>query len=384
MLKKVRVESNGDTDLLPGQLVDRSCYERENAEEKQGRAGDVRAADPRHHQGVARDRVVPLGRLLPGDDQGADRRLDRGQDRPAARAEGERDHREADPGGHRPQALPGDRDRPGRADRARGLRAGHAPAGARGDRPGRRLGRDFGSLGLTFGGEPGSERPTATTPARPRRSRRSTARSTTRSEDWSPRPSTSSRPGHPRLASVFRQSDRCLRSSLLGGRQVHRLGRRRLGRLLRDTLGFELERQFGPNMAIVSPGDATYGSPVPARRRPSRCRTARRPEPGGWSRLVLRVAGLDELVAALEARRRRLPQRDHQRARRPADPGRGSFRELHRTVRAGLTVPGTIGAGQRTSHLGYFGRRRPRRAARSFASLRAACRSGSERRFSTM
>ena len=27
MLKKVRVESNGDTDLLPGQLVDRVVYE---------------------------------------------------------------------------------------------------------------------------------------------------------------------------------------------------------------------------------------------------------------------------------------------------------------------------------------------------------------------
>jgi DNA-directed RNA polymerase subunit beta' len=34
MLKKVRVESNGDTDLLPGQLVDRAIYERENAKVK--------------------------------------------------------------------------------------------------------------------------------------------------------------------------------------------------------------------------------------------------------------------------------------------------------------------------------------------------------------
>ena len=32
MLKKVRVESNGDTDLLPGQLVDKAIYERENAQ----------------------------------------------------------------------------------------------------------------------------------------------------------------------------------------------------------------------------------------------------------------------------------------------------------------------------------------------------------------
>ena len=34
MLKKVRVESNGDTDLLPGQLVDKVVYERENGKVK--------------------------------------------------------------------------------------------------------------------------------------------------------------------------------------------------------------------------------------------------------------------------------------------------------------------------------------------------------------
>ena len=72
---------------------------RERSDEGRGRrGGDVRAADPRHHQGVARDRVVPLGRLLPGDDEGPDRRRDRGQGRPAARPEGERHHRQADPG----------------------------------------------------------------------------------------------------------------------------------------------------------------------------------------------------------------------------------------------------------------------------------------------
>jgi DNA-directed RNA polymerase subunit beta' len=31
MLKKVRIENNGDTDLLPGQMVDRTVVERENA-----------------------------------------------------------------------------------------------------------------------------------------------------------------------------------------------------------------------------------------------------------------------------------------------------------------------------------------------------------------
>ena len=162
MLKKVRVESNGDTDLLPGQLVDKVVYERENAQgEGEGREGDARAAHPRHHQGVARDGVVPVGGLLPGDDEGADRRVDRGQDRPAARAEGERDHREADPGGHRPEAVPEHRDLAERADRPRGLRAGHAAR-----RRSRRSARtaapiDFGDLDLTFGGEPGSDGPTS-------------------------------------------------------------------------------------------------------------------------------------------------------------------------------------------------------------------------------
>jgi DNA-directed RNA polymerase subunit beta' len=87
MLKKVRVEEAGDTDLLPGQLVDRVVLERENARVKKEKGkkeqATLRAADPRDHEGLAGHRVVPLGRLLPGDDEGADRRLDRGQGRPA-------------------------------------------------------------------------------------------------------------------------------------------------------------------------------------------------------------------------------------------------------------------------------------------------------------
>ena len=109
MLKKVRVDSAGDTELLPGQLVDRVVLragERAHREGQEG-AGNARAAHPRHHEGVARDGVVPLGGLLPGDHQGADRRLDRRQDRPPARPEGERDHREADPGRHRPARSTG-------------------------------------------------------------------------------------------------------------------------------------------------------------------------------------------------------------------------------------------------------------------------------------
>ena len=126
MLKKVRVESAGDTALLPGQLVDKvgaRAGERRGAEGEEG-GGDLRAADPRDHEGVARDGVVPLGRVVPGDDQGADRRCDRGQDRPSARPQGERDHREADPGGDGAEEVPGDRDRAGGAAAVLDVRRG--------------------------------------------------------------------------------------------------------------------------------------------------------------------------------------------------------------------------------------------------------------------
>jgi DNA-directed RNA polymerase subunit beta' len=98
MLKKVRRQDRA------------RARERARQEGEEG-AGDLRAADPRHHEGVAGDGVLPLGSIVPGDDEGADRRVDRGQGRPAARAEGERHHREADPGGDRPEAIPDDRHR---------------------------------------------------------------------------------------------------------------------------------------------------------------------------------------------------------------------------------------------------------------------------------
>jgi DNA-directed RNA polymerase subunit beta' len=64
----------------------------------------ARAPRPRRsswdHQGVAQHRLVPVGGLLPGDHQGADRCGAGGQDRPPERPEGERHHRQADPGRH--------------------------------------------------------------------------------------------------------------------------------------------------------------------------------------------------------------------------------------------------------------------------------------------
>ena len=113
---------------------------------RRGRGRPGRGDHPRHHQGVAGDGLVPLGGLLPGDHQGAHRRGARGQDRPPRGPEGERDHRQADPGRDRAQALPHDRDRAGRAAPPRHRR--RRAAGGR--RPRRRAGprRRRGPAGL--------------------------------------------------------------------------------------------------------------------------------------------------------------------------------------------------------------------------------------------
>ena len=156
MLKKVRVENAGDTELLPGQLVDRVVLERENLRVKKlkKRAGDLRAADPRDHEGVARDRVVPLGRLLPGDDEGADGRVDRGQDRPPARPEGERHHRQADPGRDRAEALPArSRSAPRRRCRRETSSARRCSRRSRRSAPTAATSTSS-ALGIDFGGEP--------------------------------------------------------------------------------------------------------------------------------------------------------------------------------------------------------------------------------------
>ena len=72
---------------------------------KSGRAGDRRAAAARHHQGEPLDRELHLGRVLPGDDQGAHRGRDQRQGRSPGRPQGERHHGPPDPGGHRRRAV---------------------------------------------------------------------------------------------------------------------------------------------------------------------------------------------------------------------------------------------------------------------------------------
>ena len=95
MLKKVRVDQKGDTDYLPGQFVDRFEFAKVN-EDVAGKKGETAQFEDiilGMHEGIAEHRLVPVSRLLPGDDEGPDRRCAGGQDRPLERAEGERDHR---------------------------------------------------------------------------------------------------------------------------------------------------------------------------------------------------------------------------------------------------------------------------------------------------
>jgi catechol 2,3-dioxygenase-like lactoylglutathione lyase family enzyme len=66
-----------------------------------------------------------------------------------------------------------------------------------------------------------------------------------------------------------------------------------------QRLGFALDEQFGPAMAIVARGDLTLWLAGPASSAAKSMPDGRKPEPGGWNRIVLQVTGLAALVAAL-------------------------------------------------------------------------------------
>ena len=80
---------------------------REPARGRRGRQAGLGSSRAHgHHQGLAGDRVVAVGGLLPGDDPGAHRGGDPRQVRPAARPQGERHPRQAHPGRHRSSPVP--------------------------------------------------------------------------------------------------------------------------------------------------------------------------------------------------------------------------------------------------------------------------------------
>ena len=97
MLRKIEVLDTGDSALLRGEQMDRGrlldVIAKQKAEGKHQSTWEPHAAG--HHQGIAGDRVVHFGGIVPGDDPGAHRGGGpRPEGRPA-RAEGERDRRAA-------------------------------------------------------------------------------------------------------------------------------------------------------------------------------------------------------------------------------------------------------------------------------------------------
>ena len=79
MMRSVKIEEVGDTEFLVDEQVDQFRFQEENERDRRaGRpAGHGRAAPARDHEGVALDRLVHLGGLVPGDHARADRGVHR-------------------------------------------------------------------------------------------------------------------------------------------------------------------------------------------------------------------------------------------------------------------------------------------------------------------
>lgn len=66
-------------------------------------------------------------------------------------------------------------------------------------------------------------------------------------------------------------------------------------------LGFALREQYGPAMAIVTRDDLALWLAGPAASASKPMPDGARPTPGGWSRIVLVVSDIEDLVASLAA-----------------------------------------------------------------------------------
>ena len=62
-------------------------------------------------------------------------------------------------------------------------------------------------------------------------------------------------------------------------------------------LGFSLKRQFGPAMAIVARDDVTLWLAGPGASASRPMPDGRKPEPGGWNRMVIEVPDLPAAVS---------------------------------------------------------------------------------------
>ena len=66
-------------------------------------------------------------------------------------------------------------------------------------------------------------------------------------------------------------------------------------------LGFRLEQQYGPAMAVLARGDLQLWVAGPQASASKPMRDGARPAPGGWARIVLEVRGLAGMVGELQA-----------------------------------------------------------------------------------
>ena len=73
-------------------------------------------------------------------------------------------------------------------------------------------------------------------------------------------------------------------------------------RFYTECLGFDLEQQFGPAMAIVSKGELNLWLAGPVSSAAQAMPDGRKPEPGGWNRFVFQVEDLNALVTQLRAK----------------------------------------------------------------------------------
>jgi catechol 2,3-dioxygenase-like lactoylglutathione lyase family enzyme len=69
-----------------------------------------------------------------------------------------------------------------------------------------------------------------------------------------------------------------------------------------ELLGFQVQQQFGPAMAILSKGDLTLWLAGPLASASKPMPDGRKPEPGGWNRFVLQVDNLAAFVTDLKAK----------------------------------------------------------------------------------
>jgi catechol 2,3-dioxygenase-like lactoylglutathione lyase family enzyme len=72
-------------------------------------------------------------------------------------------------------------------------------------------------------------------------------------------------------------------------------------RFYTQRLGFALRQQFGPAMAIVARGDLTLWLAGPLSSAAKPMPDGRRPEPGGWNRIVIEVDDIARVVTELRA-----------------------------------------------------------------------------------